>query len=585
MSKERNRLDLYFPGNCQDRRKTRSYDIFKSMNLALSQVSKGVKVYGTGSPGGKGAGLIRINELALPRVSRLRTYILSTSFFDRFLECNKQLGDEECRIIASILAELVETPLGIRSSATNEAGIAETGGCLVHAGENASFMLPNNHPDPEVRLSQAVGAVQHIYLDFVRKQPASSREKMAIVINPIPGIPDDTHAGPVFYPYISGVANSFFPHALKNQNPSEGFARIAFGHGYATVLDDFPVISMATIRNPIPLRLLRIGSGQQYFYALDMTKNREIKGKELETMRKLHVRFANFHKIRLLGIQNNLITIEELVQKNHFGFRMGLAEIMDIIASRITSHFQIEFVFNLDFSRKDKGDGTFHIVQLTLLPELKLDSIRTPESIQHTFLAIANAQGHGVRRNIRYALVVSPFIYKKEMHAAVRKKIGQINLEMKRSGDNYILIVPGRLGSKNRDWGIEVDYKDVDQAAAIFEYGVDIAGRSEPLPEEAGLTGGIYGSHFLYMIQGGFDEDQKRLQTRMYGTQGTHFLTNLMCNNIIYGYVTPGQDIFDPWLFSNPQPNNFVSTLSFPRPVGIYADCLNQRCAVVVEND
>jgi hypothetical protein len=555
------------------------------MSFALKQLGDEVRAYGTGSPGGKGAGLIRINELTLPRVSRLRTHILTTSFFDRFLDRNQQLGDEERRIIASILAELAETPLGIRSSATNEAGISETGGSPVHAGENASFMLPNNHPDPEVRLSQAVEAVHHIYWDFIRKQPASSREKMAIVINPIPGIPDDTHAGPVFYPYISGVANSFFPHALKNQNPSEGFARIAFGHGYATVLDDFPVISMATIRNPIPLRLLRIGSGQQYFYSLDMTKNREIKGEELETMRKLHVRFANFHKIKLLGIQNNLITIEELVQNNHFGFRTGLMEIMDIIASRISSHFQIEFVFNLDFSRKDKGDGTFHIVQLTLLPELRLDSIRSPGSIQHTFLAITNAQGHGVRKNIKSVLVVSPFVYRKEMHAAVRKKIAQINREMQRSKEKYILIVPGRLGSKNRDWGIELDYKDVDQAAAIFEYGVDIAGRSEPLPEEAGLTGGIYGSHFLYMIQGGFDEDQKRLQTRMYGTQGTHFLTNLMCNNIIYGYVTPVQDVFDPWLFSNPQPNDLISVLTFPRPVAIYADCLNQRCAVVVEND
>ena len=86
----------------------------------------------------------------------------------------------------------------------------------------------------------------------------------------------------------------------------------------------------------------------------------------------------------------------------------------------------------------------------------------------------------------------------------------------------------------------------MDQAAAIFEYGVDVAGRPEPLPEEDNLTAGIYGSHFLYMIQGGFDEDQKRLQTRMYGTQGTHFLTNLMSNNIIYGYVTPMEDVLTP---------------------------------------
>jgi hypothetical protein len=156
---------------------------------------------------------------------------------------------------------------------------------------------------------------------------------------------------------------------------------------------------------------------------------------------------------------------------------------------------------------------------------------------------------------------------------------------MQARGEKYILVVPGRLGSRNPEWGIYVDYKDVDQAAAIFEYGVDVAGRPEPLPEEKELTGGIYGSHFLYMIQGGYDEEQKRLRTRMYGTQGTHFLTNLISNNIIYGYVMPMQDRFDPWLFSCSESGAALSVLEFPGPVTVYADSLNQRCQVVLENE
>ena len=555
------------------------------MSIAITEKEGDVKVYGSGAPGGKGAGLIRINEIALQKVGKLKTRILATDFYDRYLENNYRIGEQELLKVTSIIDELGEIPLGIRSSATNEAGRPTAGIGPVHAGENASFMLPNNHPDPKVRVAQAVLAIGHIYDDFRRKQPPDSREKMAIVINPIPGLFDDTFAGPVYYPYISGVASSFFPHALKNQNPKEGFARIAFGHGYATVLDDFPVISMATIRNPIPLNLLRIGNGQQYFYALDLTRNRDLKGEELETMRKLHVRFANFHKIRLLGIQNSLITIEELVQNDHFGFRTTLGEIMETISARISSHFQIEFVFNLDFSQKENRQGTFHIVQLTELPELRFDALPVPRQILRTYLSINNAQGHGVKKDIKFAVVVSPFLYSKDMQAAVRKRIVDVNREMQGRDEKYILIVPGRLGSKNPDWGIFVDFKDVDQAAAIFEYGVDVAGRPEPLPEEGSMTGGIYGSHFLYMIQGGFDEDQKRLQTRMYGTQGTHFLTNLMSNNIIYGYVTPQLDAFDTWLFSGPRPESALSVLAFPHPVSVYADSINQRCQVVSEND
>jgi hypothetical protein len=446
-------------------------------------------------------------------------------------------------------------------------------------------MLPNNHPEPGVRFSQTLQAIEHIFGDFRDRQPPDSPEKMAIVLNPIPGLFDDTLAGPLYYPYISGVATSFFPYALKNQDPREGFARIAFGHGYATVLDDFPVLCMATIRNPIPLELLRIGKGQQFFYALDLTRNRELRGEELETMRRLHVRFANYHKIRLLGIQDNLVTIEELVQKDHYEFKTGLVEIMAAIAARVPAHFQIEFVFNLDFSRKDRREGTFHIVQLTRLPELKHDLVAIPARRRHTYLSANNAQGHGIIRNVKYAVVVSPFAYAKEMQAAVRSEISQVNQDMRRRRERYVLVIPGRLGSRNPDWGIFVEYKDVDQAAAIFEYGVDVAGRPEPLPEEDNLTGGIYGSHFLYMLQGGFDEDQKRLQTRLYGTQGTHFLTNLMSNNIIYGYITPLQDTFDPWLWTGAGPQAVPSVLTFPSPVTVYADSRNQQCGVIIEND
>ena len=543
----------------------------------------GARVYGQGSLGGKGTGLVRINECGLPRVSKLPCYILATDFFDRYVAAGCTLGCEDIDVLASILEQLEGTPIGVRSSATNEGGVGGRNAWAIHAGENISFMLPNNHPDWSARLGQLRLAVCHIYDHFSRQQAGDEREKMAIVVNPIPGVYDDTLAGPFYYPYISGVANSFFPHALKTQDPREGFARIAFGHGYATVLDDFPVISMATIRNPIPIKLMQVGAGQQYFYALDMTRNKALQGEELETMAKLHVRFANFHKIKLLGLQDQIITIEELVQNDNFGFKSGLQAIMDTISAKIAPHFQIEFVFNLDFKKKPYEDGFFHVVQLTQLPEISYESISLPESPAHTYLSIKSLQGHGTKRGLRHVVVVSPFVYCRDLHDQVRARLAEINGEMKRSRQRYIILVPGRLGCRNLDWGISITYKEVDQAAAIFEYGVDIAGRSEPLPEKDSLTGGVYGSHFLYMIQGGYDEDQKRLRTRMYGSQGTHFLTNLMSNDVFYGYIAPTQDKLDPWFFSPPDDKTAIYVLSFPQPVAIYADSLNQRCLVVAE--
>lgn len=554
------------------------------MSVKIVEKVGDVKIFGPGSLGGKGEGLVRINECHIPKAHKLRTRILTTTFFDRFIEQGGKFGDDELSIIATLLQKLGDIPISVRSSATNEAIVSEEEGGTVHAGENTSFMLPNNHADFKVRFNQLVQAVYYIYRDFIHNQPPDSLEKMAIVINPIPGIHDSTLAGPVYYPLVSGVANSFFPYALKTQNPEEGFARIAFGHGYATVLDDFPVISMATIRNPLPLNML--GERQRYFYAIDMTRNERLRGDELETMRKLTIKFADLQNTKILGRLKDTISFKTLIEEDAFGFKSGLLEIMEVISSRISSHYQIEFVFNIRRGMECMEPGTFHVVQLTRLPEMKFEKIHFPVQPGKTFLSVRQFQGHGIKKGIKYVMVVSPFGYSREMHDELRGKMASLNRSMGKAKARYIIVVPGRLGSQNRDWGIQVDYKDVDNASAIFEFGVDVAGRAEPLKETEHLTGGgIYGSHFLYMIQGGYEEEQRRFLTRMYGTQGTHFLTNLMSNNIVYGFIRPEEDVLDPWLFSPPAENKVLYVLTFSRPVSIYADFVKQKCVVLEETE
>lgn len=539
-----------------------------------------VKIYGRGLLGGKGFGLVKINESHIPQAHKLRTRILTTDFYDRYFHDDGRFSKQDLATFRKILMGLGDIPISVRSSATNEACLEPGADESVHAGENASFMLPNNHTDTGIRFDQLTQAISYVYREFHQKQPPGSREKMAIVINPIPGVLERSLAGPVYFPMVSGVANSFFPYALKTQKADEGFARLAFGHGYATVLDDFPVVSMATIQDPIPVRLL--GEGQKYFYAIDMTKNQSLAGEELETMKRLHIRFANYKVTKTLGRFKNRVTLEDLIQADSFGFRSGLLEIMDIIAARITSHFQIEFVFNLPKEGGPADKGIFHVVQLTRLPAMTFEKIQIPQTSQHIYLNIQSLQGHGVKKGIRNAIVVSPFRYRKDLHDEVVRELSQKAYALREKGERFILLVPGRLGSNNRDWGIQVEFTDIGWPDAIFEYGVDVAGRPEPV-QDTPTTGGIYGSHFLYMIQGGHDEEQKRIQTRMFGTQGTHFLTNLMSNRVIYGYVAPLEDRIDPWFFSPKNVEDAVYVQEFPNPVSVYADSINQRCAILAE--
>ncbi|UCE07448.1 MAG: hypothetical protein JSW07_05285, partial [bacterium] len=116
------------------------------MSVKIVEKIGDVKIYGKGLLGGKGAGLVKINECKIPRAHKLRTRVLSTIFYDRFLDNGGKFEDEELTSISTILNELGDIPISVRSSATNEACVSPEGGGSVHAGENASFMLPNNHP-------------------------------------------------------------------------------------------------------------------------------------------------------------------------------------------------------------------------------------------------------------------------------------------------------------------------------------------------------------------------------------------------------------------------------------------------------
>ena len=55
------------------------------MSISVIEEPGDVKIFGSGSPGGKGAGLIQVNKISIPRVAKLKTRVMATSFYDGFL--------------------------------------------------------------------------------------------------------------------------------------------------------------------------------------------------------------------------------------------------------------------------------------------------------------------------------------------------------------------------------------------------------------------------------------------------------------------------------------------------------------------
>ena len=194
---------------------------------------------GTGALGGKGRGLAFINTLiynlnfseAIPGI-KIRTPITSvigTDEFDLFMERNKLpdkvhsgIGYQEIKqkflegelsygLDKKIRTLLKKTkmPLAIRSSSLLE-------DCCTHpfAGVFTTYLLPNNHPEFNVRLKQATDAIKLVYASIYSNNARQyfeainfrvDDEKMAVIIQEVVG----NFFNGYYYPHISGTAQSY----------------------------------------------------------------------------------------------------------------------------------------------------------------------------------------------------------------------------------------------------------------------------------------------------------------------------------------------------------------------------------------
>jgi len=121
-------------------------------------------------------------------------------------------------------------------------------------------------------------------------------------------------------------------------------------------------------------------------------------------------------------------------------------------------------------------DGVFHVVQLTLLPELDYRAIDTPGDVQCTYLSIGNLQGHGVKKGIQVRRPWFPPFCTARTCTTSPKQDSRNKLADAQEPAKLPRSDPRKVGQQEPGLGIDVDYKDVDQAAAIFEYGSILRG-------------------------------------------------------------------------------------------------------------
>jgi CheY-like chemotaxis protein len=216
---------------------------------------------GDASIGGKARGLAFINRIIKDNklynkfpdvlITIPRTVVLSTDIFDEFMDHNNlyavalsDLPDEEIlekflsaelpgRVYQDFLSFLSVSrnhPIAVRSSSKLEDSHYQP-----FAGIYSTYMIPR-HPDNQAMVKMISDAIKEVYASVYYKGSKAymaatanviDEEKMGIILQEVCG----NRHGNIFYPTISGVAQSINYYPIGSEKAEDGIAKIAFGLG------------------------------------------------------------------------------------------------------------------------------------------------------------------------------------------------------------------------------------------------------------------------------------------------------------------------------------------------------------------
>jgi hypothetical protein len=395
-------------------------------------------------------------------------------------------------------------------------------------------MLPNNHPDPAIKLRRLIMAIKLVYASTYYKSPKSyaqstfhrlEDEKMAVVIQQLTG----SVYGDFYYPAISGVAQSYNFYPISHLKPEEGIAHIALGLG-KTVVEGGTSLRFSP-RFPQFLPQFSavddiLKNAQRFFYALKLKDfPQAFRSDEEATLKKLEIDdvkehppvkhltssySAQDHRIRD-GAQNSgypVLTFANVLKHRSFPLAEILVDVLEIGRKGMGCPVEIEFAVNLPLV--GETDASFDLLQIRPMGirQHQMDVEVSQEDIDAAVCYSTNALGNGCLEEISDIIYVDPDTFDPARTVEIAAEIGRINKQLVRLNCKYLLIGPGRWGSADRWLGIPVNWQDISGVGGIIESTSDNlkANPSQGSPIKGLVkrknTPSIKKTHFLIDIDG-----------------------------------------------------------------------------------
>jgi hypothetical protein len=356
-------------------------------------------------------------------------------------------------------------------------------------------MLPNNHPDPEVRLNHLATAVKLVYASAYLERPRRYLEaighdlaesRMAVLVQEVAG----RSYGRYFYPAISGVAQSHNYYPVFQMRPEDGVATIAVGLGKQVVeggdavrfCPRYPQV-MPQFRSPA--EVMRVA--QRDFFALDLGRGEaDLLGGTDATLARLDLSQAEadgtlavagsvvdtdedriYDGLARRG--SRVVTFARILKHSVFPLCSILNELFEICRKELG--FAVEIEFAIDIDANPAHEPEFFFLQIRPLVASRERCDIAPESMPAGKLLCRSARvlGNGRVPDVRDIVYVDAARFDRGRSAEVASVVASMNEKLIRERRPYVLIGPGRWGSFDSWLGIPVAWHQISGARVIVE--------------------------------------------------------------------------------------------------------------------
>jgi len=314
-------------------------------------------------------------------------------------------------------------------------------------------------------------------------------EKMGIILQEVCG----NRHGDMFYPTLSGVAQSINYYPIGSEKAEDGIANIAFGLGKLIVEGGLSLrFSPRHYKKILQLSSIEaaLRDTQKEFRALDLKIDSFVPSTDdginilrlgindvtnEAAMKYVASTYDYNNNILRDGINypgKRIITFANVLQHRLFPLAEILSTLLDLGQKEMNNPIEIEFAANLE-----TPPGTpkiFNFLQIRPVVHTDETSIINLGNIkpEETIIYSESALGNGMFKGICDLVYVKPESFNPAKNKDIAFDIERINSEFVKHGGGYVLIGPGRWGSADPWLGIPVRWPQISAARIIIESGL-----------------------------------------------------------------------------------------------------------------